>query len=381
MNSMRQRLLRFFVLFNVVVGGIGMQAVVADEHNVGFEVTRAGQQMAFSAFLADLKTAKVAIVGEYHDSVAAHELQLKVLQGLQTLEPQQWALGIEWLPVSAQAAIDDYLADKTDDFQFLQASDYVNRWGFDARLVLPILRYAKEHNIKVLALNAPSELTRQVSKEGLDSLSAEQRALFPNPLLPQSPQYLEFLEDFLKNNHIPADKKEMMLTVQAIWDQTMAMSVINFLKHSPSQKVLVLAGMVHAAKGQGIQDALQHLNPQMSIKTIGNGSLENEEDFPFDYFVHLPEMNLSPALVLGVMLQTDHQKLTVEEVNAEGLAIKLGLQKGDQIQQIGDYLTNTLADLKLALWLSTGQNQVVIKWLRHDDILDIDLPYQALWVD
>lgn len=365
----------------IVAGGSMAQA-----ENEGFkpqeiEILTATKTLYLEAIASHLISAKVVIVGEYHDAWASHQLQMNVLQQLNVAQPQQWAIGIEWLPLSSQPAIDDYLQDKTDDFGFLHASDYVNRWGFDARLVLPVLRYAKQQGLTVLALNAPKELTRQASKEGLESLTAEQRGLFPNPLLPMSQQYQTFLSDFFKQNQIPQDKMNTLQTVQAIWDQTMALSAWRFLQTHPTHKMLILTGMVHATKGQGIADALSHLAPDLTVLNMGNGDFEEFTAPKFDYFAILPALNLPKALTLGVSLQNDGDDLQIAEVSPEGLAAKLGLLPDDTLTALAGRPLKTLAELKIALWLASENPYSegnILRWQRPHPVLDLNLPYEAV---
>ncbi|MBN2865625.1 MAG: ChaN family lipoprotein [Thiotrichales bacterium] len=356
--------------------------VMAQTVNTGFqpeeiEVVSQTKTLKLNGLATVLKDAQVVVVGEYHDAWPSHLLQAELLKQLNGAQPQQWALGIEWLPVSSQAAIDDYLANQTDELEFLQASDYVNRWGFDARLVLPILSFAKQQGLNVVALNAPRELTRQVSQAGLESLTPEQRALFPNPLLPLSQQYQRFLTSFFSQNHIPPEKMDRMRTVQAIWDQTMALSAWRFLQAHPQHKMLILTGMVHATKGQGIADALQQLAPSLQVVNVGNGDFEDFVDKHFDYYALLPDIKLPEALTLGVRLQDLDGQLQIAEVNPDGLGAKLGLLPDDRLVSLAGKPIKTLGDLKILLWLCSDGSKPILKWLRHDALLDIDIPYAS----
>ena len=61
----------------------------------------------------------------------------------------------------------------------LERTEWATRWGFGWEMYAPMLRLCRERGIPVIALNAEKEITRTVSREGLDALTPEQRASLP----------------------------------------------------------------------------------------------------------------------------------------------------------------------------------------------------------
>lgn len=64
---------------------------------------------------------------------------------------------------------------------------YFERWRLDPRMYAPIFEYARQHRLRLVALNASKELTDRVGEVGIDGLSAEERAELPDTLVPLAP--------------------------------------------------------------------------------------------------------------------------------------------------------------------------------------------------
>ncbi len=83
--------------------------------------------------------------------------------------------------------MDDYIAGRTTEQDFLRATGYFQNWGYDYRLYAPIFRFAREQRIPVRALNVPSALPSEVAKVGVAGLSEQQRAYLPKEIRPAGP--------------------------------------------------------------------------------------------------------------------------------------------------------------------------------------------------
>ena len=61
--------------------------------------------------------------------------------------------------------------------EFLKATEYAKRWGYDWSLYQPIVEFCRNNRIPVAALNASKELTGKISKSGYASLTDEEKTL------------------------------------------------------------------------------------------------------------------------------------------------------------------------------------------------------------
>ncbi|MEO0970845.1 MAG: ChaN family lipoprotein [Cyanobacteria bacterium J06639_18] len=161
--------------------------------------------------LPELKKAKVVYLGETHDSSQDHQNQLRILKELHKNNPKL-AIGMEMFQRPYQEAINQYIAGKITETELVEKTEYKNRWGFNWELYAPILRFAKEKQIPVLALNTPSEIRRKEAKEGLEKLTDEEQKYFEQEEKQYSnnprSSYTKIqddrdYEDFLDHHHEP----------------------------------------------------------------------------------------------------------------------------------------------------------------------------------
>ena len=115
--------------------------------------------------LRAIASTQVVYLAENHNSSADHIAQLNIIKALN--ETNELAIGLEMFQRPFQTALDDYLAGTITEAELIVQSEYRTRWGFDWEFYAPILRYAKENQIPVLAMNTPAEATRQVAREGV----------------------------------------------------------------------------------------------------------------------------------------------------------------------------------------------------------------------
>ncbi len=340
------------------------------------EVLKADKTLYFNEFLLELSEADVIIVGEYHNQLASHLLQQEILRLL--ANQKNLVVGVEWFSVVQQENINSYLNGEVTTFEFLQISEYINNWGFDFRLLAPTFALVKQHNIPLLGLNAPKEVTRKISTKGLQALDANVRSIFPDPLYAQSEKYDNFLRNFFESRkRFSKERINRMLIIQSVWDQTMAQTAKIFLQNNPNYQLLIFTGMVHAGKGQGIADVLQQMLPDKKIITIGNGQFTGFKEEDFDYYVLTPKISLPAQNLLGVKIDKNYGELMVSEVVKGSIADDIGLQEGDILYELGGYSLNKFSDLRAALWLVPSDKSIVLRWTSEIEILEITFNKKA----
>lgn len=203
-----------------------------------------------------LAKAKVIYLGETHDNAADHQAQLEIIQAL-TKRNSRVAIALEMFQRPFQSVLDRYLAGELTEVDLQQQSQYAERWGFAWSFYAPILRYAKEHQIPLLAINTPTEVTRKVARQGLANLTTADLQYIP-PLTEIDTgnqayrvQLQQLFEQFHKGKTSSLDF-ENFWAAQVLWDETMAAAIVDFLRAKPDFQVVVLAGKGHIAYGYGI---------------------------------------------------------------------------------------------------------------------------------
>lgn len=207
---------------------------------------------------SDLAQAKVVYLGETHDRPQDHTAQLQIIQRLHQTHPRL-AIGMEMFQRPAQEFLDQYLSGEITEDQLRQQSQYDLRWGFPWENYAPILRYAQANGLPVLALNVPTEITRQAASGGLESLSAADRQWIPpeSEICTDNPDYRQFLRNLYSEfhqDHGVSDGFDNFVLAQVLWDETMAAGVSTFLQSHPDYQIVVLAGQGHIVWGYGIPD-------------------------------------------------------------------------------------------------------------------------------
>lgn len=212
--------------------------------------------------IAQLAQADVVYLGENHDSVAEHQAQLEIITALYQKNPRI-AIALEMFQRPFQPILDRYLAGEISETQLREQTEYDQRWGFDWEYYAPILRFAKAHNLPIIALNTPTEITRKVASQGLKSLSGEDFRYIP-PVAEidlNNQAYRQMLQniysDHNHNGHGNSDGFENFFAAQVLWDETMADAIAKFYQANPNYQIIVLAGQGHIIHGYGIPNRVQ----------------------------------------------------------------------------------------------------------------------------
>ena len=153
-----------------------------------FRVLRArgGQEISWAAFLSELDRAGAVCLGENHRNPHDHWAQLHVLDKLTARNRAAGvatALGMEMFQRPFQGVLDDYAARRIDEAALLSRSGWKDRWGFDWSLYRPMVLMARDRGAALVALNTPRELTKKVSRRGVDRLDPGDRRALPELVL------------------------------------------------------------------------------------------------------------------------------------------------------------------------------------------------------
>jgi len=224
----------------------------------------------FDTLIRNLAPAHFIALGEehYHPDIQAFELRL--LQALAQQRPHQLALAMEFLERDAQDTVDTYLAHTIDRETF---HTRLNASASFQRLYAPLVHYAQQARLPTIAMNLPRRISRQVVKEGLNSvlqgLNPADRALLP-PALPEVPErYRTYFLDRVQEHH-PVEGEQAIRFTDASFlkDVTMARALALFLEQHPYHAVLAIAGRFHMDYGIAIPHLLQQQRPQVNMRRI-----------------------------------------------------------------------------------------------------------------
>lgn len=212
--------------------------------------------------LQQLVKARVVYLGETHDSIKDHQAQLAIIQQMQRQNPKI-AIALEMFQRPFQSALDEYLAGKLTEEQLIEQTEYNQRWRFPWEYYAPIIRFAALNKLRLLALNTPTEVTRKVATQGLESLTAEEKIHIPplSEIRTDNVAYRQMLLEVYRQHQKAAQGNstafERFLQAQVLWDETMAEEIAEFVKANPDYQVIVLAGKGHIVYGYGIPSRVE----------------------------------------------------------------------------------------------------------------------------
>lgn len=256
----------------------------------------------FEAMLADLARAEIVFVGEQHDDPATHRLERAILEGLARRQ-RPVILALEMFERDTQKPLDDYLAGKLSEEEFLKVSRPWPRYATDYR---PLIEMAKAHQWRVVAGNVPRKYASQVSRNGLavlDTLPAEERKLIaaqhPCPMDDYFKRFVEAMSE-----HPGADDKkpakeptkeelekqrsmvEKFYHAQCVKDETMAESIAAAYNEAPAPKPVIVHynGAFHSDYKFGTAARAKQRLPKAIHKVVSIVPLDNLDAINVDEY-------------------------------------------------------------------------------------------------
>jgi uncharacterized iron-regulated protein len=249
-----------------------------DEHN--YRIYRGdGTAATMDQLLAASRAAEVTFIGEPHDDPVAHYLEEQFLRG--TWDPRL-ALSLEMFERDVQYILDEYLADLITEPNLIASGRAWKNYA-DYR---PLVEFAKEKRMPVIAANAPRRYVNRVSRLGAASLEQIEpegrRFLPPLPFAKASEAYAAKFARIMnehqrtRSSSLP-ESAERSLEAQSLWDASMAYSTAEFLTAHPESRILQVNGSFHTSQRSGILEHLLRYRPQTRSLVV---TVVCDESFP-----------------------------------------------------------------------------------------------------
>lgn len=104
----------------------------------------------------DIRDSQVTLIGDFHTFAQAQRTALRILRSVQK-KGDHWSLALEVFPSHRQKILDDFQNGQINEAKFIEAIRY-DEWGFPWEHYAPLIRWAIEARVKLIALNRPHEL-------------------------------------------------------------------------------------------------------------------------------------------------------------------------------------------------------------------------------
>jgi uncharacterized iron-regulated protein len=226
--------------------------------------------LSFEAFVKAVAQAQVVAVGEEHYHPDIQTFELRLLQALVQHRPQRVALAMEFLERDMQSAVDAYLSGNSDAATLqtqIKATPAFIEYYF------PLIQYARQAGVPLLALNVPRSLARRVTQEGLqpvaESLPPTARTYLAATFLPITPQYRTYFLQAVASAHpLSEEQRDRFVEAAHLKDDTMAESLAAFLERAADMTVLTIAGRFHFDYGLAIPALLQQRRPRVTMQRV-----------------------------------------------------------------------------------------------------------------
>ena len=314
-----------------------------------------------------LQCDRVVYVGEGHDNIYDHRVELEVIRELVRRRPGRVVVGFEMLAAVHQAEIDDWLAGRASDDDFIRL--FAADWGVRSYpYYREIFNYLKREKIPIRALNVSRE-EKAALMGGMAAGENGQKAASSGPADGIADPYQEKALRAMFAGHAEGHGRiDLFLKVHHLWEETMAKNIAAYLE-SPAgadRMMVVLTGEFHVARGYGLpRQVFQRLKEPYAVllTTTPPGLYESRPktmhvDFPElplylgDFFWCVPYRNLDDRLVrlgVGIKPAKPGPGLEIVMVAPDSPAARAGLEVGDRLLRLADAKLTDPLSLSLLL--------------------------------
>lgn len=223
-----------------------------------------------------LRNYDVVFLGEWHDHAGNHLAEMELLREIYARAPQL-ALSMEQFERDVQPVVNDYMAGRIGEETL---TDKGRAWGNYAESYRPLVEFAKDHGLPVIAANAPASLVRCVGEKGpefLRTLDPEKRLWAAATLHLENGPYRDKFMRFLAedgSHGAPGSGADAnaanarAYASQVLRDDTMAESIAFYLEKNRGHKVIHVTGDFHVEGGLGTVERLKDRMPGLKIAVV-----------------------------------------------------------------------------------------------------------------
>jgi uncharacterized iron-regulated protein len=207
---------------------------------------RDGQTISLDDMIEEVKGTRFIFVGENHDRMDNHRVELEIIKKLHR-KGIPLAIGLEMFTSGSQGVLDQWVAGKLDPDQFIRS--YYREWAMPWPLYRDIFVYARKHDVPLVGLNVPREISHKVAREGFAALTpAELRQLPAGVSCSVDPVYRAFIRRAFAAHAESDDTFDHFCEAQMLWNMSMGMHLLDYGNKHPRTTLVVLAGVGHAMK-------------------------------------------------------------------------------------------------------------------------------------
>lgn len=250
-----------------------------------------GKQVDFGKMLKEVSRADVVFFGELHDNSINHWLELQVTKGLYAEHGKDLVVAMEMFEADDQLVLDEFMTGLIEERHLLQEAKMWDNYKTDYK---PIVDFAKENQLKLVASNIPRRYANLVYRKGSTALAdlpeeaKKWMAPIPFEIDLSLPGYQEMITSM--GGHGAPGSAENLASSQASKDATMAW----FIAQTLPGHVLHFNGSYHSKNNEGIIWYLKKMHPDLNIATIhcveqvSTDHVESEHEGAANFIIVIP---------------------------------------------------------------------------------------------
>lgn len=256
-----------------------------DSLTTAYDYELVNQQLkpiALKQLNTELKDTDIVFIGEFHGNHASALLEMQVLAGLYQQNErhnQDTILSMEMFNRDQQEILNKYLDSEIGEVQLIKEAPVWNNYVESYR---PLVEFAKQRFIPVVAANAAANIVRCVGREGqsyINKLTPQEKSTIAKQPFANIAGYKNKFTGFLSEmRHLPQNRKNNSYSAQITRDNTMAESIYQAWLNHPNSKVIHINGSFHSENHLGTVAALQRLDSKLKIKVITPIRVESSAD-------------------------------------------------------------------------------------------------------
>jgi uncharacterized iron-regulated protein len=294
-----------------------------------------GITVNFDQMMDSIATSRVIYIGETHDNIEAHKVQLKIIKKLSEQFPV--AIGMEMFRRSAQEKLNQWHTGELSTKEFKNL--FHTNWGSGYKLYKPIFDFARTNQLPLLGLKS----SRNVENSFRSGDPAPDNTFYPE-LDDKDPYHRAYCMAAFGGHRGTEKALEKPYRMLLLWEETMAQTVSRFLINPKNKdtKLVVLSGGFHIQYGFGIpkrayrrvphaystiQPTITHIpeelqDREMVVEKVSIPLYAADYALKVDYKVH-------DNVRLGVRLGQKKEGVTIVSVTQKSNAQTAGIVKGD----------------------------------------------------
>jgi uncharacterized iron-regulated protein len=307
-----------------------------------------GLTVNFDQMMDSIATSRVIYIGETHDNIEAHKVQLQIIKKLTEQFPV--AIGMEMFRRSSQEKLDQWHTGELPVKEFKNL--FHTNWGSGYQLYQYIFDFARANQLPLIGLKS----SRKVENSFRSGDPAPDNTFYPE-LDDKDPYHRSYCMAAFGGHRGTEKALEKPYRMLLLWEETMAQTVSRFLINPKYKdtKLVVLSGGFHIQYGFGIpkrayrrvphaystiQPMITHIpeelkDREMVVEKVSIPLYAADYAWKVNYKVY-------DNVRLGVRLAQKKEGVTIISVSQHSNAETAGIAKGDLLLSMdGKKLTST----------------------------------------